>query len=471
MDKHSLTSRVPIIKRVKFDFETFNEIYFKRFIAGFMILVIVALGIAGYKINEIRTRGYEVFLGDTSLGYVRDENLALTIMNDYNDNLTNTYDLEILFEDRLSFEPVNVNDQSLITRTSLNKNIRSQANYIASAYALNIEGVNIGIVGSQEEAEEILEEIKAPYVSNIDENSTLIDAKLLEETEIGNAHINIDEIGKKEDIVEYIRTGGEEIKTHIVEVGESYWTIAKIYDMPVEDLMAENPGTEESQLKPGDSVTISVPTSIATVVTREEVKSRENVDYQVIIEENANMYQDEKTVKVEGKAGVANVTSLQTKHNGSLVEEETISEEIIEEPVNQVAIQGTKERPKTMATGSFSVPTRGRISSRYGRRWGRMHQGIDFAAPTGTAITAADGGIVTKAEHHKTYGYMVEINHENGYTTRYAHASKMHVSAGSRVYKGQHIANVGNTGRSTGPHLHFEVLLNGVNKNPSGYIY
>ena len=176
-------------------------------------------------------------------------------------------------------------------------------------------------------------------------------------------------------------------KTHIVEVGESYWTIAKIYDMPVEDLMAENPGIEESQLKPGDSVTISVPTSIATVVTREEVKSRENVDYQVIIEENANMYQDEKTVKVEGKAGVANVTSLQTKHNGSLVEEETISEEIIEEPVNQVVIQGTKERPKTMATGSFSVPTRGRISSRYGRRWGRMHQGIDFAAPTGTAIT------------------------------------------------------------------------------------
>lgn len=471
MDKHWLNPRVPSIKRVKFNFESFNEIYFKRFLAGFMILVIIGLGFAGYKINQVRTRGYEVFLGDTSLGYVRDEKVAVTMLNDFNKYLTNTYDSEILFEEKLSFEPVNVRDDSLITATALNRSIRSEASFLASAYSINIDGVKVGVVKSEEEAQAIFDQIKAPYISDISENSTLLEVEILENIEITNSHTSVDELGHKEDLVNYLLTGGEETKIHTVEVGESYWTIAKIYDMPVDDLMLQNPGIDETQLKPGDPVTISLPTSIATVITTEEVKGTENIDYEIIVEKDGSMFEDEKKIKVEGKPGIANVLLHQTKHNGSLVEAKTISEEIVEEPVNQIVIQGTKERPKTMATGSFAVPTRGRISSRYGMRWGRMHQGIDFAAPVGTPIQAADGGVVTKAGYYGTYGYMVEINHENGYTTRYAHTSKMHVSPGTRVYKGQHIANVGNTGRSTGPHLHFEVLLNGSNRNPSSYIY
>ena len=123
-----------------------------------------------------------------------------------------------------------------------------------------------------------------------------------------------------------------------------------------------------------------------------------------------------------------------------------------------------------MATGVFAMPTRGRFSSGYGSRWGRMHRGIDIAAKTGTPINAADGGKVTFAGRQSGYGYMVEIDHENGYKTRYAHCSKLFVSKGDRVYKGEHIANVGNTGRSTGSHLHFEVLKNGVHVNPSKYV-
>ena len=458
-------------KKAGLNFERFNDTYYKKFITGFMIIVILGLGFAGYKINEIRTRGYEVFLGDTSLGYVRDEKVAVALINDYNNSLENTYDLEIVFKEDLSFQPTNINNDSLITTTELNRNIREEASFLVSAYAINVDGEQVGIVKSESEANSILEEIKEPYITNLDKNETLVDVDILEEVEVTTVNIDVDKIGNKEEIEEVIRTGGEKIKNHTVEVGENFWTIAKIYDMPVDELVEANFGIEEKSLRPGDTVTISVPASKATVVTRKEVTSTENIDYKVVIEHDNTMWEDQSSIKVEGKSGKVDVTTTEIKHNGSLVESEIKLEKIIEEPVNQVVIQGTKERPKTVASGSFGVPTRGRISSRYGMRNGRLHRGLDIAAPTGTHIYASDGGVVTFAGRKGTYGNMVEINHENGYKTRYAHASEMHVSVGTRVYKGQHIANVGNTGRSTGPHLHFEVLVNGVQKNPSGFIY
>jgi len=115
-------------------------------------------------------------------------------------------------------------------------------------------------------------------------------------------------------------------------------------------------------------------------------------------------------------------------------------------------------------------PTYGSLSSRYGTRWNRQHQGIDIAASQGTDIYAADAGIVEYSGWESGYGYLVKINHQNGYVTYYGHCSKLLVSKGAVVEKGDLIAKVGSTGRSTGPHLHFEVRLNGVPQNPLNYI-
>ncbi len=120
---------------------------------------------------------------------------------------------------------------------------------------------------------------------------------------------------------------------------------------------------------------------------------------------------------------------------------------------------------------------RGFISSGYGRRTdpfsGRrtMHKGVDFAAPRGTDVIAAAAGVVTLALSKNGYGKLVEINHGNGYVTRYGHNSAVTVKVGERVVKGQVIAKVGSTGRSTGPHVHFEVRRNGNVVNPAEYIY
>lgn len=98
------------------------------------------------------------------------------------------------------------------------------------------------------------------------------------------------------------------------------------------------------------------------------------------------------------------------------------------------------------------------------------HEGIDFAAPLGTPIHAAAGGVVGLAEHHPVWGNVVEIDHGKGLMTRYAHASRLTVSAGALVRRGQKIAEVGTTGRSTGPHLHFEVHSQGVPQNPARFL-
>lgn len=99
-----------------------------------------------------------------------------------------------------------------------------------------------------------------------------------------------------------------------------------------------------------------------------------------------------------------------------------------------------------------------------------FHEGVDFAAQIGTTINAAASGKVIYAEQHPAYGKCVDIDHGNGLVTRYAHASELLVKEGDLVVRGQPVARVGSTGRSTGPHLHFEVRLNGVPQNPSRFL-
>jgi murein DD-endopeptidase MepM/ murein hydrolase activator NlpD len=99
------------------------------------------------------------------------------------------------------------------------------------------------------------------------------------------------------------------------------------------------------------------------------------------------------------------------------------------------------------------------------------HEGIDFAAMPGTPIHAAAGGVVVVSELHPIWGNVVEVDHGNALMTRYAHASKLHVKPGDIVKRGQKLAEVGSTGRSTGPHLHFEVHLKGVAQNPAKFLF
>lgn len=120
----------------------------------------------------------------------------------------------------------------------------------------------------------------------------------------------------------------------------------------------------------------------------------------------------------------------------------------------------------------FGFPVDGyyRSTSGFGPRWGRMHEGHDFAGSTGTAIHATADGVVTHAGRQGAYGNLIKIRHDFGYETRYAHLSKIRVKVGQRVSRGERIGDMGNTGRSTGTHLHYEVRMGGDPRNPMKYI-
>ncbi len=120
----------------------------------------------------------------------------------------------------------------------------------------------------------------------------------------------------------------------------------------------------------------------------------------------------------------------------------------------------------------FSLPVKSafRYTSGFGRRWGRMHKGTDFAAPIGTPVYATGDGVVTKADWGTGYGRVVYIQHDFGLETRYAHLSKIRVKKGQRVARGQRIGDMGNSGRSTGSHLHYEIRVGGRAINPMTYI-
>ena len=167
---------------------------------------------------------------------------------------------------------------------------------------------------------------------------------------------------------------------------------------------------------------------------------------------------------------VARVTYQGYEEVERVIEEQTV----ITEPVTEVQARGTKERPSWAPTGTFGKPTSGTITSDYGYRYifggSSFHGGIDIANSYGTDIVAADGGEVIYAGWMSGYGYLVQIDHQNGYVTYYGHNSSLLVSVGDKVYKGQHIAEMGSTGRSTGNHCHFEVRYNGERQDPMDYL-
>ena len=129
-----------------------------------------------------------------------------------------------------------------------------------------------------------------------------------------------------------------------------------------------------------------------------------------------------------------------------------------------------KAIPTTLpvVTGYHSSNFGYRIDPFNGRQ--AFHTGVDFIAPHGSAVLAAAGGVVASAEVHAEYGQMIDVDHDNGLTTRYAHLSKLTVKAGDVVLKGQRIGDLGQSGRATGPHLHFEVRENSVPLNPNRFL-
>lgn len=175
-----------------------------------------------------------------------------------------------------------------------------------------------------------------------------------------------------------------------------------------------------------------------------------------------------KTVRrgYSGQGGPLNPVGYSSSGNAEITQGEAKANEILItlDQMNSYRI-AVEKMPLAMP-----VQAAFRYTSPFGRRWGRMHEGIDMAAPVGTPVYATGEGTVVFAGWQRGYGNLIKIQHELGTETRYGHLSKIRVKVGQKVSRGSQIGDMGNTGRSTGSHLHYEVRVNGRAVNPMSFI-
>ncbi|SHH15198.1 peptidoglycan DD-metalloendopeptidase family protein [Clostridium grantii] len=428
-------------------------------IASVILLIILSLLI---YVNSV---AYLVSIDGKTIGIVKNKEQVIQLTSELAKKCEEEFKKEVNIPQNISFQKVFATGKNIVSVDELKLELEKEIEVKVEAYIIKCNSEKIAIVDDEECANKILENLKFQYIDK-ELEPQFKEIGFLETVEVIQEYVSPNLITSVEDAFSLISTGTNEIKKYEIEEGDVISCIAEEYKLKVADIEKANPEINIDKIKIGQKISLTVPKPLISVKTVEENQYVEEKPFIVEYEESNNMYEGEYKVTVKGQNGSNQIKAEIVKINGIEAERTILEESIITEPVSQVVVKGTKERPKTMATGSFGWPSGGSITSKFGYRWGRNHNGIDFGVSTGTPIKASDGGKITFAGWKGGYGYLVIIDHENGYSTYYGHNSILKVKAGERVYKGQTISLSGNTGNSTGPHLHFEIRKNGEPINP-----
>lgn len=323
-----------------------------------------------------------------------------------------------------------------------------------------------------EEAIEQEEEEHEPSFADFDLGLSSIEYD--EDIEVVEAYLPEDELTDIETAISLITENQEVQQLYTIQAGDTLFEISMTFDLPIEELIAMNPDKLPDQnaiLHIDDQLVITVPEPALSVVWSEERYYEEDYDADVIYVDNEDWYTTQQVTLQEPSQGHRKVVARITYKNEAEVEREILMQEVTIEAVPKIVERGTMIPP------SYIKPIYGgHLTSGFGRRSAPVrgastyHKGIDWAVPIGTTVMASSSGTVAKAGWASGYGYVVYINHPDGRQTRYGHLSRVLVSPGQYVTQGQAIAYSGNTGRSSGPHVHFEILIGGSQVNPLNYL-
>lgn len=283
---------------------------------------------------------------------------------------------------------------------------------------------------------------------------------------------------------EKLESKKSEARYYTVQTGDTISQIAQKFDITSSELYSLNPSLTEN-IHVGQSILIEGEVNFVRVQVTKTEKRTVDIPYQSVKVNTDSLYVGDKRTVTKGVNGSQEITELVTYIDGVRVSSKEVSRVTVREAIDEKIQVGTKKNyyggssgPVTSYGGRFIWPTIGAnsVSSYYGKRsLGGWHGGIDIVRPggsTGRPVVAADSGTVTLARWNGAYGYCVIIDHGNGLSTLYAHmqSGSICVSAGQRVSRGQQVGRIGGTGNVTGPHLHFEVRVNGTKVNPAPYL-
>lgn len=321
-------------------------------------------------------------------------------------------------------------------------------------YKVTLNGEVIGYVESKEKMQEKID----AFQENLDGNITSIEVNTMPEYEL--------------ELVSSVKESETSEELVLAKVEENSTIMCKTYAIKLDDTVKANvESKEEADTIINEIKADTVEGVELNLIVEEEIKDKKEVDEINTTTEIAklNINQDVEVKVKEYEEKKAAEAAAQRK--AAQVAAAKKASAVSSRSGSTTSYSAASASAPVVSSGMFMRPVSGgTITSKYGQRSSGFHTGVDIAVPTGTPVYAAASGTVVKACWSGGYGYLVVIDHGNGYQTYYAHNSSLCVSAGQSVSKGQNISYSGSTGNSTGPHLHFEVRINGNTTNPLNYI-
>ncbi len=442
--------------------------------------------------GEISLRGEEVLWGEiddtdvitSNMVTVLRDNIKETLnrsytvkINQYTVNLSSTQEVLALLQASLSkydtereyyVDLVLDSDREInVLTTQIYSATEQQKEEEASQAVMTSAGMNAAL-------DEMFEDIEPAVEKDFDDYELgLMSIQFGDTVEVVESYLQDYELTSLDRAIEEVTKEQEKEQIYEVVAGDTLSQIAEKNEIPLADLVAMNETleSENSMIRVGDELIVTIPEPELSVERTEQLYYEEDYEAEVVYVDNDDWYTTQTKTLQEPSAGHRIVVADVSYRNQEEVGREILKEEITYEAVAKVVERGTKIPPTYIKPISG-----GRQSSGFGRRnaptrgASTYHKGIDWATPVGTAVMASSAGTVAKAGWGSGYGYVVYINHADGRQTRYGHLSKVLVSPGQTVSQGQKIALSGNTGVSTGPHVHFEILINGSQVNPLNYL-
>jgi len=400
--------------------------------------------------------GYVMEEEDFEAGLLRVEKQVSEVLGrPYTMNPNTEFSIEIVQRDKV------------LDGQQLRNALFSRISEVSELYVLTVDGEVVGASAREEILKNMVNEVLNP---SSDPN---VRTEFNREVKITKQFTDTSYLRSYDEMHALLTSNIHEEQTYEIRPGDTLERIARKHGTTKATILSYNPGLDPGRLMAGEDIVVKPAIPFLSVTQTRRVEYVEQVAYKTVEIKDSTMYRGKTKVKTNGIKGKTKVVADVVYKDGKEIDRTILSTQVMSQPVDKVVLVGTKTPPKTMATGKLRRPVvGGYISSNYGyRRNGReFHTGVDFAISYGSRVSAADGGTVSFAGWKGAYGYLVIINHGNGLQTYYAHNSRLTVRAGQKVAKGEQIAKIGSTGRSTGPHCHFEVRVNGKHVSPWRYI-
>lgn len=435
-------------------------------IAGFIVLIIAVLL---FQVLD-QTTACVVKVNGKQVLVVKDQKEARIVVTRILEQEEKRLGHKVAIADKISYHPGVVCRREITPPDEIEAVLKKNLRLITEAARIMVNNKTVVWVASEAEARQVLNDLKNSYAST-GENDKVEFVNFCERVEIKTGRVATTEIFNHEEALTLLKTGNKQPLYYEVKPGDSLWLIARRHNTHVADIKAANSLVSEN-LQIGQKLVISETRPYVNVVTVLKREKTEVIPYNTRVVYNAQS----RTVreKQAGQNGEKKVVYRLTLRNGTPIEKKVLSETVIKKPVDQIIERGKRSRQPVMIAsrggsfiGGLVWPTFGSISQYFGRHG---HTGIDIDADSGDPIRAARDGTVVYTGRSGGYGLMIVIDHGGGLQTRYAHCSKILVSEGQKVSRGQVIGKVGSTGHSTGSHLHFEVIRGGVFQNPTRYL-